>query len=381
MPPRWPIVVAFVVLAGLAWTAAAQAEPVDVSVEAIAEGEPLEVAFPGQTLTVFANVSVPEDGEHRAFLNVSVDGEPVASAPPTQAEGGAIETSTWFAAPDEHGNHTLAWAVTVESQDEQGAWSTESEEEGTVSFTVEERSPPSAEEVTVTVDMGEQDEAFTPGEQVLAVANVTVPDRAQTAWRATFVIEAEGEQVADALHQQSGAGTIELPAQFQAPLDEGEHDHAWSVIVEYRGTNTEDAPWEEVSMEEGSFALTVESPVAPPTEPFPWVWVLVIGAVLVGGAGGAYWWTQRDRQIRGHARSEAMQDLDGESFEQPASRDPEVHPQLKILEARQEDLRRMIELAQERYEAGDLTEHQYETIRERKEQELEQVQAEMDEHR
>lgn len=383
MPPRWSIVVAFVVLAGFAWTAAAQTEPVDVSVEAIADGEPLDVAFPGQAVDVYANVTVPEDGTYRAFLNVSLDGEPVSSAPAEHAEAGVIETSTGLAAPEDVGDYVLGWTVTVQSQDETGAWETQHEEEDSVSFTVEERAPPAAEDLTVEVEIWGEDEdpTFTPGQQVLAVANVTVPERAQTAWNATLILEADGETLETVTHQQSSAGLIELPAQFRAPSEEDAHEHAWTVVVEYQDTNDEEAAWEVVSTEEGVLAFTVESPVAPPAPTFPWVWVLVIGALLAGGGGAAYWWTQRDRQIRGHARSEAMQDLEGKSFQEPAASESEVHPQVKILEAREEDLRRMIELAKERYEAGDLTEHQYRTIRERKEGELEEVQAEMEEYR
>ncbi len=382
MTPRLPFVLAFAI-ALLCPLAAAQTGDVDVQVEAVSQGEPLDMVAPEQVVHVNANVSVPEDGaEHRAFLNVTL-GDEVHQAPVAQAEQGQIETGTSFQAPSQEGDHELAWTVTVERSDG-GDWTTEHVEEDTVSFTVQEPAPPDPEDVTVTVEPivgGQPLSNVTPGEQVLVYANVSVPERDQTAWRAELNVSVDGDQVDDVRQQRSGAGTIELFTIVQAAQTEGDHELGWTVTVDYRDTARQGTDWEQVLEEEDSHAFSVASPTLPPGPGIPWLWILIVGAVLVGGGGAAYWWTQRDRQIRGHARSQAMQDLEGESFQESAAAEAEVHPQLKILEARAQDLRRMIELAQERYEAGDLTEHQYETIRERKEDELEEVQTEMDEYR
>jgi hypothetical protein len=245
---------------------------------------------------------------------------------------------------------------------------------------------------------GELLDTVDPGEDVFVFANVTVPDRNETAWRGYLNGTVNDTRVGSVVQQADANGTIELFFRYEAPQDPGTYDLSYNVTVQSRdtsGNGTADngtegnqtdgnatAGWRTERVETGELGFQVQALEAP--EPgIPWgalaPW-LIGAAVVVAGGGAAYWWRQRDRQIRGTARSQAMQDLEGESFEQ-AEDDPEVDPELKILEARAEDVRRMIELAKERYEAGEITEHQYETIRDRKEDELEEIQAEMDEHR
>lgn len=244
----------------------------------------------------------------------------------------------------------------------------------------------------------------TPGEEILVFANVTVPEGNDTAWRAFLNGTIAGTTVGNVTQQTTDKGSLGLFFQASAPNTTGTHSIDWTVTVQSKnltspspsgnqtdgngtGSNgTADdgnatATWETATIEQGQVTFTVEDLAPPPQPGLPWGWILGIGAVVVAGGGAAYWWTNRDVQIRGQARSQAMQELDGGSFEQPAQAEPEVHPQLKILEARADDVRRMIDLAKDRYERGDLTEHQYNTIRDRKETELEEIQAEMDEYR
>lgn len=275
--------------------------------------------------------------------------------------------------------------------------------------------PTVAQDGSVSVDVGavaggEPVETATPGQEIVLVSNVTVPERNDTAWRVFLNGTVNGTQVGS-VEQLSDGGTVDLFFQFDAPQQPGDTSIDWTVTVqsknlsanrtndtsqnetsgnqtsgnETQGNQTSDgnatATWRTETVEEGSIPFTVERLTPPPQPGLPWGWILGIGAVVLAGGAGAYWWTQRDTQIRGQARSRAMQDLEGESFDAGAGQEPEVHPQVKILEARADDVRRMIELAKDRYERGDLTEHQYETIRERKEAELEEIQAEIDEYR
>lgn len=232
-----------------------------------------------------------------------------------------------------------------------------------------------------------------PGDEVFVFANVTVPDRNDTAWRAYLNGTVNGTSVGSATQQLAGNGSMELFFSYTAPRQPGNYSLDYNVTVQSQdvsanatdGNETGDngtAPWRTEHVEDDAIGFTVEA-LTPPDTGFPWAallpWLVGVGVVAAGG-GAAYWWTHRDRQIRGTARSKAMQELEGESFE-AGDEEPEVHPELKILEARADDVRRMIELAKERYEDGELTEHQYETIRDRKESELEEIQAEMDDYR
>lgn len=254
----------------------------------------------------------------------------------------------------------------------------------------------------VSIDGGN----VTPEQAITLVSNVSVPDRANTTWRVFFNATADGAPIdqlpSEGRPVENGSSTS-FAAQIAAPNETGPSQISYTVTVQAQNTTAQTAgndtgqngtdgnqtgnqtaappTWETVAVQEDAISFSVQSLAPPPGPGLPWGWILGIGALVVAGGGTAYWWTNRDVQIRGQARSSAMQDLEGETFEQPADTEPEVHPQLKILEARAEDVRRMIELAKDRYERGDLTEHQYNTIRERKEAELEEIQGEMDEYR
>lgn len=236
-----------------------------------------------------------------------------------------------------------------------------------------------------------------PGQPIHLVANVTPPDDNDTAYRAFLNGTLAGQPI-DGITSQSNGEPMTLPIQLSAPNRTGNATLTWTLTVQQKdltaggnqtgngtGNQTQGnatAGWRTVEEFPQSEELTFTvAPIAPGPQPgLPWAWILAGGAGVVVGGSAAYWWRTRDRQIRGEARSKAMRDLEGESFEEEPE-EPEVHPQLKILQARAEDVERMIELAKERHESGDLTEHQYKTIRERKEAELEEIHEEMDEYR
>jgi hypothetical protein len=206
---------------------------------------------------------------------------------------------------------------------------------------------------------------------------VELPERDNTEWNVTAKVFVDGARVASGQQQTSSAGTLSFPLQFNAPGDEGTHEIRWQVVVEYRDTG--DDAWTSLTTREDTAQIAVERLAPEPGPDIPWLWILIVGAVVVGGGAGAYYLFRPPKQIKGEPRSQAMQDLEGETTTEPE--EPEVHPQVKILEARAEDLRRMIELARERYEEGEITEHQFEQIKERKEADLEEVEADLEEYR
>lgn len=380
-----------VLMLALSPLAAAQGSGVSTDVaassggQALAEASPVE---PGAGILVAANVSTSEDGTgYRAFLNVTVDGDPVETVEESWTGAQTQRLDARLTAPSQEGTHSLTWNLTVQADDGSGTWTQANSTEDTVGFRVQQATPPpSAEDVSIDAEAVvegsplAEGESLTPGASVLLPVEVTVPDRDRTQWRTFLNASIDGTPGVEKQTVRSGGGTMNVSGQLSAPDAEGDHELSWTITVQYRDSDDADAAWSTVDTDERTTAFTVEPPAAPPEPGLPWTWILVAGAAVALAGGGAYWWTQRDRQIRGTARSKAMQQLEGEAFEEAEAK-PEVDPELKILEARADDVRRMIELAKERHEAGELTQHQYETIRDRKEDELEEIQAEMDEVR
>ncbi len=392
MRPRQLIALVGLLSLVMAPLVGAQGTDVASEVEVTTQGEPLADASPvdpGQAVSVTASVTVPSDDarEWRAFLNATTQG---TTNQTTAAWSGGQQALTGdLEAPSSGGDYQVTWELTVQSRNTTTAganWTTEQDRQGRQAYSVQQ-APPQASEITVTVGgtAGGDELAgqtnLTAGETIVLNASAALPDRADTHWRLIVNASIGGAQVVSERIQGTDRARLSVPAQASAPSEPGDHELAWTVTVEYRDANRANATFEPVTEQTGAISFGVE-PLAPPPGPgLPWGWILAIGAVAVAGGGVAYWWTQRDTQIRGQARSSAMRELEGETFDEPADAEPEVHPQLKILEARAEDVKRMIELAKDRYERGDLTEHQYNTIRERKEDELEEIQAEMDEYR
>lgn len=389
MRPHRLLAVVLTMLA-LAPLAAGQGSGVSTDVAASSGGEPLAEASPvapGATILVDANVSTSEDGTYRAFLNVTLDGDALdpAQAEWTGAQDERLEVR--FEAPSEEGPHSLSWNLTVQAQETDGTWTEAASDATDTGFRVEaQQAPPTTDQVSIDVEALVDGASLAGGDtvpagsQILVPTSVNVPDRNDTQWRTFLNVTVDGAPRVEQETLRSGGGWMNVTGQLSAPNAEGDHELSWTVTVQYRDSGDASASWSTVATDETTSAFAVEPPTPPPGPGIPWMWILVVGAAVLAGGGAAYWWSQRDRQIRGTARSKAMQELEGEAFEE-SEPEPEVDPEMKILEARADDIRRMIELAKERHEAGELTEHQYETIRDRKEDELEEIQAEMDEVR
>ncbi|PSG96899.1 hypothetical protein BRD56_08070 [Thermoplasmatales archaeon SW_10_69_26] len=352
--------------------------------QALEDASPLE---PGDPVTIHANVTTPEDDrEWRATLNASLDGETNDSTQQTWTGAQATELTTNFEAPDnEDDPHFVEWTLVVESRASgEETWTEEDRTERKVGFQVRQPAPPpNAENVTVTVETAGGDAIhelgnLSPNEEVILEADVELPERENNEWNVTASVFVDDSRVATGQQQASSSDTLSFPLQFNAPGEEGAHDVRWQVVVEYRDTGDEE--WTSLTTREDTATVSVERLAPEPGPDIPWLWILIAGAVVVGGGAGAYYLFRPPKQIKGEPRSQAMQDLEGEE-QTVETQEPEVHPQVKILEARAEDLRRMIELARERYEEGEITEHQFEQIKERKEADLEEVEAEIEEYR
>ncbi len=267
----------------------------------------------------------------------------------------------------------------------------------------------------------------TPGQSFILWANVTVPDRENTSWRATLNASIDGVAVGQPEQLRATNGTVELPLQLQIPSDAeaGDLDLDWTVVVESLntsspppsnetdsnqtggnetggngtsedqttddGTTTQEEPtWEEAGTRTGTITFTVAPPTPPPTGP-PWGLIAGIGVAVLLVIGGVVAYAKWPRQYEHDSgpRSQALRDLEGGGGGGGAAaggqtlerKEPEVHPQVKILQARASDVERMIDLAKERHERGDITEHQFNMIREKKEAELEEIEAEIERYR
>jgi hypothetical protein len=353
--------------------------------ESLAEASPLE---PGDPITVETNVSTTgeTDREWRVFVNATVENaQPEAASVDNWTGEQTVEISTDLEAPQSEGTYALAWTIVVQSRTADGDWvnETDGEQEHREGFEVRERAPPpNAEDIDVeaTIEGGSIDELgnVTPNEDVILETAVQLPERNDTVWNVTARAFVDGTRVASG-QQQANGGQLTFPLQFSAPGEEGDHELRWEVVVEWR--DQADDEFTPLTTEEEQATFGVQ-PLAPEPGPdIPWLWIVIVGAVLVGGGAGAYYLFKPPEQIKGEPRSQAMQDLEGGAAAEAEPEEPEVHPQVKILEARAEDLRRMIELARERYDEGEITEHQFEQIKERKESELEEVEEEIEEYR
>jgi hypothetical protein len=142
--------------------------------------------------------------------------------------------------------------------------------------------------------------------------------------------------------------------------------------------------WERVDAASLSYDLDVKKP-APPPDGLPW---LVIGGLVAAGgalaAGGAYVYRRRQGP-RAPRRSQALQELEAEDDEEVQQQveqeraEERKSRELRILEAKAEDHQEGIERARKRLEEGELTEHQFERIKERKEEALQDVLDEIEE--
>lgn len=368
--------------------AAVAQEDASLSVDAFSGDRPLSEASPlepGDPISVTANATTPDDGrEWQLTVSASFGQEDNGSAVADWEGQSTGEQSVSSTAPQENGTYVVEWNVTLEAREtEADEWTVEQTDEGRESYSVQQRAQaPSEEDVSVDVRTGDGGTIHelgnvTPNQGILLEADVDFPDRERIQWNVTARVFLDDVRVASGQQQTSG-GSVSFPLQFNAPGEEGATDLRWEVVVEYR--DEADEAWTPLTTQEDTATFAVE-PLAPPPDPgIPWLWILIAGAVVVGGGAGAYYLFRPPKQIKGEPRSQAMQDLEGGAASAEPE-EPEVHPQVKILEARAEDLRRMIELARQRYEEGEITEHQFEQIKQRKEADLEEVEEEIEAYR
>ncbi|MDX1610906.1 MAG: hypothetical protein R3185_00970 [Candidatus Thermoplasmatota archaeon] len=248
---------------------------------------------------------------------------------------------------------------------------------------------------------------------------VDIPEDRNASWRA-FVNTTVGNLTQAGFTQANTSQDLEVVQSFTVPGDaQGTLTIAYEVTVQYLNHTTQqaggDAPtgnetadtnqtadgnqtqenatappptWQDAFSQAGPLTLAIKAPPTPPPAAPP-VGLYVGGALLaLLLIGGVVVYLKRPRQYQHETgrRSKTLAQLDAEDKgEDPvqvqATQEPEVHPQLKILEARAQDVRRMIELAKERHERGDITEHQFNMIRDKKEGELQAIEEEMDQYR
>lgn len=363
----------------------------DASLEAEARSgdQPLEQATPvepGDTITVLANATTPDDDrEWRLTVTASIDGGANETSEDRWNGSDDVQVATELTAPEEEGPHALEWTALLEARADDGDdWVEQARSEDREGFEVRQRDPPpQAEDVRIevrTADGGSIDELgnLTPGEQVTLHGDVELPERNRTDWNVTMSAFIDDDRVGHAQQTRAGAGELSFPLQFAAPSGEGSYELRWEIQVQYRDSNEE--AWTDLTTEEDTASFGVQPLQVPEGPGIPWLWILIVGAVLVGGGAGAYYMFRPPKQIKGEPRSQAMKDLEGGGATATVQ-EPEEHPQVKILEARAEDIRRMIELARQRHEQGEITEHQFDQIRQNKEAELEQVEAEIEDYR
>lgn len=152
---------------------------------------------------------------------------------------------------------------------------------------------------------------------------------------------------------------LPVTVETDAPLGPSNRTLRGIVEVEEAGN------WTRVGNVTRQVTLRVVAPTPTP-KPFPVVPVaLVVLAVGLGGAGAYLHLRQPERRMPPERSEEEIQ----RGIEQ--RRD-------SIEDAKRRDLRESIERAQERYEAGELTEYQFESIKERKQAKLDELEADDD---
>lgn len=250
-----------------------------------------------------------------------------------------------------------------------------------------------------------------PGSLLSIAAIVHLPEGNGTSWRAFLNGSVADEDLEPATQLSSRGGPLELSRSFNVPLDaEDSVAVAWVITVqrlvepapnatrngtgnatdnETDGNATAPAEprWETAETFDGATSIAIPAPPPPPGPPVPLylaaaVLVLLLVAALV-------LLKRRPRQIKAAPRSRTLQELEEEDraarsakrtpVTAPERAEPEVHPQVKILEARAKDVKRLIGLAKERHEMGQITEHQFKMIRDKKEAELERIHQEIEE--
>lgn len=159
----------------------------------------------------------------------------------------------------------------------------------------------------------------------------------------------------------NGTRAAALPVTVDADASPGPRNLSLRGVVEVE----EDGNWTRAGNVTRNVTLRVVAPTPPPS-PFPVVPVaLLVVAIGLGGAGAYLHLRQPDRRMPPERSEEEIQ----RGIEQRRE---------SIEEAKRRDLEESIDRARERYEAGELTEYQFESIKERKEAQLEELEADDD---
>ncbi len=154
------------------------------------------------------------------------------------------------------------------------------------------------------------------------------------------------------------------------------------------GTTNTTTVWAEVGS--GTLNPTVDivqppTPPAGPDEDPNWLLIGAVGAVVAASAVGGYALYKRRQEPLAPRRSRALQELEAEQERKPDARAEAMEEareaqeqaqqsrEVQILEAKAEDHQRGIDLARKRLDQGEITEHQFQRIKERKEEALERV--------
>lgn len=136
--------------------------------------------------------------------------------------------------------------------------------------------------------------------------------------------------------------------------------------------------------------------VVPPagSPPLPWTWILLAGAVLLGG-GVAVGIRRRNERIRMNAlhqrRSQALREesLEAQKRKKPeevqrvqaeirqAEQVREKRREVQILEAKRADALKTLDLLQKRHESGALSKHQFDQMAAKKKADLARIDAEI----
>lgn len=201
------------------------------------------------------------------------------------------------------------------------------------------------------------------------VLNVTTTNRHNRTVNVTYQLIQPDSDGNGTLISGARTGAIEPNASRAAPLPVPVAASAKPGVrnLSLRGAVEvlEDGNWTLVGNVTRDLTLRIVAPTQPPKQ-FPVVPVaLVVLAVALGGTGAYLHLRQPDRRRPPERTEEDIQ----RGIEQRRE---------SIEEAKRRDIEESIERARQRYEAGDLTEYQFERIKESKEAQLEDLEGDDD---
>lgn len=213
-------------------------------------------------------------------------------------------------------------------------------------------------EVTVLGPDGTETDRLKPGSG--GQFRIDVTNRHNTSINATFgPAPARGGYATGPL-QPNSSGLVLIPFQVPAGTPEGTRNVTLLGSVQAR----QDGNWTHLGNTSINVTFRVVHPTPPPT--FPVVPVTIVAAA-VGLAGAALYLRLQKPD----------QELPPEPTEQEVQRGIEERRQ-SITEAKRRDIQESIDRARDRFESGEITEYQFERIKERKEDQLRELEDDDD---